>query len=128
VALLTTPNASGLYSRVRFFFTGQMSMFTDTAYAVGSGHITPLTVWQLEKVFTENAFIVLERQFNDTPFFPPRSFGDLAKILAWFFFRVFMFGTVGGQNILYALESQVPRERNSLAQKECVGVPTNSPR
>jgi len=43
VVLVTTPNVTGLYSRLRFFFTGQMAMFTDSAYAVGSGHITPLT-------------------------------------------------------------------------------------
>jgi len=37
--------------------------FTDAAYAIGSGRITPLTVWQLEKVFTENEFQVRERPF-----------------------------------------------------------------
>jgi 2-polyprenyl-3-methyl-5-hydroxy-6-metoxy-1,4-benzoquinol methylase len=40
IVLLTTPNASGLYSRLRFFFTGQMAMFNDDCYR-GSGHITP---------------------------------------------------------------------------------------
>src|SRR5438270_2049878 len=43
VVLLTTPNASGLYSRLRFFFTGQMAMFMEGAYAIGHGHLTPLT-------------------------------------------------------------------------------------
>jgi 2-polyprenyl-3-methyl-5-hydroxy-6-metoxy-1,4-benzoquinol methylase len=100
VILLTTPNASGLYSRLRFFFTGEMSMFTDEAYAA-SGHITPLTAWQLEKIFAENGVHVLERRFHDAPFFPPRGFGDLAKIVAWLVFRVFMFGIVGGQNVIY---------------------------
>jgi SAM-dependent methyltransferase len=107
VVLLTTPNASGLYSRMRFFFTGQMAMFTDGAYAIGSGHITPLTVWQLEKVFGENGMKVLERRFHDAPFFPPRSLGDIAKIVAWLVFRPFMFGTVGGQIVLYAVENAV---------------------
>jgi 2-polyprenyl-3-methyl-5-hydroxy-6-metoxy-1,4-benzoquinol methylase len=115
VVILTTPNASGLYSRLRFFFTGQMAMFTDRAYGIrrvsdGSfcrpvrgSHITPLTAWQLEKVFSESDLKVLERRFHDTPFFPPRSLGDLAKITAWLVFRMFMFGTVGGQIILYIL-------------------------
>lgn len=101
--ILTTPNASGVYSRVRFFFTGQMAMFTDDDYGPG-GHITPMTVWQLEKVFAEFGFTVLERGFHDAPFFPPKSLGDIAKILSWLVFRPFMFGTVGGQNILYVLK------------------------
>jgi len=64
VLLLTTPNASGLYSRLRFFFTGEMAMFTDSDYAIRTGHITPLTAWQLERVFSENDFKVLERRFH----------------------------------------------------------------
>jgi 2-polyprenyl-3-methyl-5-hydroxy-6-metoxy-1,4-benzoquinol methylase len=104
LVLVSTPNASGLYSRVRFFFTGQMAMFTDAAYSVGPGHITPLTAWQLEKVFAEYGFTVLERAFHDAPFFPPSSLGDVAKIVAWAAFRPFMFGTVGGQSILYVLK------------------------
>ena len=102
VVLLTTPNASGLYSRVRFFFTGQMAMFTDGDYGIG-GHITPMTVWQLEKVFCENGFTVIERRFYDSPFYPPRCLGHVAKMISWLVFRPFMFGTVGGQNILYVL-------------------------
>ena len=78
-------------------------MFTDDDYGPG-GHITPMTVWQLEKVFAEFGFTVLERGFHDAPFFPPKSLGDIAKILSWLVFRPFMFGTVGGQNILYVLK------------------------
>jgi 2-polyprenyl-3-methyl-5-hydroxy-6-metoxy-1,4-benzoquinol methylase len=105
IVLVSTPNASGLYSRVRFFFTGQMAMFTDNDYAIGAGHITPLTAWQLEKVFAEYHFKVLDRQFHDASFFPPRSSGDLAKIVAWSVLRPPMRGVVGGQSILYALET-----------------------
>ena len=104
VVLLTTPNASGLYSRLRFFFTGEMAMFNDDSY-VGSGHINPMTAWQLEKIFGENDMEVLERRFHDSRFLPPKSFGDLAKIVAWLVFRLFMYGTVGGQIILYVLKS-----------------------
>jgi len=109
--LLSTPNASGLYSRIRFFFTGQMAMFTDSPYAIGNEHITPLTAWQLECVFHENGFAVLERMFHDAPFFPPHSPGELAKIVAWAVFRPFMFGTVGGQCILYGVQSSSPGSR-----------------
>jgi SAM-dependent methyltransferase len=104
LVLVSTPNASGLYSRLRFFFTGQMAMFTDAAYKVGPGHITPLTAWQLEKVFMESGFVVLERRFHDAPFIPPKCLGDLAKIVAWVAFRPFMLGTVGGQSIMYVLK------------------------
>ena len=89
MVLVSTPNASGLYSRVRFFFTGQMATFADAAYSVGPGHITPLTAWQMEKIFMENGFTVVERAFHDTRFLPPRSLGDLAKVIAWTVFRPF---------------------------------------
>jgi 2-polyprenyl-3-methyl-5-hydroxy-6-metoxy-1,4-benzoquinol methylase len=108
ILLLSTPNASGLYSRVRFFFTGKMSMFTDEAY-VASGHITPLTAWQLEKIFAENDLTAVERRFHDAPFLPPRSIGDVAKIAAWLLARPFTFGTVGGQNILYVVRKGAER-------------------
>jgi len=63
-----------------------MAMFTDSAYA-DNGHITPLTTWQLEKIFSENDLKVLERRFHDAPFFSQRSSGDFAKIVAWLAFR-----------------------------------------
>lgn len=103
IVVVSTPNASGLYSRVRFFFTGEMAMFTDVHYGPG-GHITPVTAWQLEKMILENEFDVLERAFHDAPFFPPQSLGDVAKILSWAVFRPFMWGLVGGQNIMYVLK------------------------
>lgn len=103
VILLTTPNASGLYSRLRFFLTGQMAMFIDQSY-YEMGHITPLTTWQLEKIFMENNLDILERRFHDAPFFPPRALGDVAKLVAWAVFRPFMLGTVGGQCVLYVLK------------------------
>ena len=98
--ILTTPNASGLYSRLRFFFTGQMAAFTDAGYR-DVGHITPLTVWHLDKIFAENGLEVVRRRFFDGRFWPPRSFADLAKIGAWVVFRMFMRGVVGGQIVLY---------------------------
>ena len=103
VILITTPNASGLYSRLRFFFTGEMAMFSDQAY-IEMGHITPLTTWHLDKLFIENDLEVLERQFHGAPFLPPKFLGDIAKIIVWLVFRVFMFGTVGGQCVLYVLK------------------------
>ncbi len=83
-----------------------MAMFTDAEYSVGEGQITPITAWQLEKVFMQSGFSVLERAFRDTPFFPPRSSGDFAKLVAWAVFRPFMLGPVGGQCIIYVLKKQ----------------------
>lgn len=102
VIFLTTPNASGLYSRLRFFFTGEMAMFTDGSYH-DMGHITPLTAWHLDKLVIENNLTLLEQRFHDAPFFPPRSMGEVAKVFSWVLFRPVMFGTVGGQCILLAL-------------------------
>jgi SAM-dependent methyltransferase len=102
IIFITTPNASGVYSRIRFFFTGEMSMFTDGSY-YEMGHISPLTLWHLDKIFRENNLEVLEQRFHDAPFFPPICLGDVAKILAWAV-RAFMFGTVGGQCVLFALK------------------------
>jgi hypothetical protein len=67
------------------------------------GHITPLTAWHLDKLFTENDLEILERRFHDAPFFPPKSLGDVAKIVVWGVFRAFMFGTVGGRCVLSVL-------------------------
>ena len=105
IVLLTTPNASGVYSRLRFFFTGEMAMFSNDAYVV-NGHITPLTAWHLDKVIREQGFTVLRRGFHDAPFLPPRSSADLAKIIAWTCFRPLMFGAVGGQNLLFVLKNE----------------------
>jgi SAM-dependent methyltransferase len=96
ILILTTPNASGVYSRVRFFFTGEHAMFNDAAYE-WSGHITPVTAWTLDKAFRDTGFETVERTYHDAPFFPPRSSGDLAKIFSWVVLRPFMRGTVGGQ-------------------------------
>ena len=82
-----------------------MAMFTDAAYGIGHGHITPCTAWQLEKIFSENGMKIVQRRFHDAPFLPPKSSCDIAKIIAWLIFRPLMFGTVGGQNILYLVKN-----------------------
>jgi hypothetical protein len=41
---LTNPKCLKMYSRLRFFFAGQMAMFTDSVYT-DNGHITLLTAW-----------------------------------------------------------------------------------
>jgi hypothetical protein len=44
-----------------------------TAFALAAD--ISMTVWQLEKVFSENNMKVLERRFHDAPFLPTRSSG-----------------------------------------------------
>lgn len=57
------PSASLMSGVTQIHLANAFATFTDAAYAIGSGRITPLTVWQLEKVFTENEFQVRERPF-----------------------------------------------------------------
>lgn len=100
---LTTPDASGLYSRVKFLFTGRFAMFDDRTYS-DIGHITPLTVWQLEKCLAETGFEIAGRSdFDGTPHVP-RTIGDIAKKAAWAA-RPFMAGRVGAQNVLLVCRS-----------------------
>jgi SAM-dependent methyltransferase len=103
VLLFTTPNASGVYSRVRFFFTGRMAMFNDSEYEL-CGHITPVTLWQVRKMCEEIGLEIVELRFYDSPFLPPRGIRDLVKILSWIVFRPLMFGGVGGQTIICVMK------------------------
>jgi SAM-dependent methyltransferase len=98
IFLISTPNASGIYSRLKFFVTGRFGMFDDIQYH-GIGHITPLTHWQIEKMFSENDFdtIVIE-DFDATPK-KIRSIGDIIKRAVWLL-RPFMRGHVGTQHII----------------------------
>ncbi|THH38554.1 class I SAM-dependent methyltransferase [Aliishimia ponticola] len=98
--LISTPNASGVYSRFKFFVAGRFGMFDDFQYN-GIGHITPLTHWQLEKMFLENGFeLVLLDDFDATPR-RIRTLGDVIKRAVWLF-RPFMRGHVGTQHIIMA--------------------------
>ncbi|MHC4946202.1 MAG: class I SAM-dependent methyltransferase [Planctomycetota bacterium] len=102
ILFVSTPNASGLYSRMRFFFTGEMASFTDSDYR-GKGHMTPLTFWHLRNMFKELPLEIIENRFYDGPFMPPNSLGDVAKAFGWIFMRPLMFGKVGGSNLIFVL-------------------------
>jgi len=91
--ILSTPNASGLYSRLKFFFTGRFTMFDDRDYH-GSGHIRPLTYWEIGKILDENGFRIERTLFYDVTPILPRTAGDAIKRLSWIF-RPFMKGIVG---------------------------------
>jgi 2-polyprenyl-3-methyl-5-hydroxy-6-metoxy-1,4-benzoquinol methylase len=103
--LLSTPNASGLYSRIRFLLTGEFSSFDDTLYH-SIGHIRPITYWELEKILEESGFRILKVVFYDfTPFFP-KTLGDIFKKVSWLI-RPFMSGVVGTSDIIILAEKKV---------------------
>jgi SAM-dependent methyltransferase len=102
IVVLTTPNASGVYSRLKFLFTGEMAMFSDKDYE-GSGHISPITDWYISKILVETGFDVEHKSYCDEPFLPPRRLKDIVKIGCWLFGRPLMRGKVGGQSLILVL-------------------------
>jgi cyclopropane fatty-acyl-phospholipid synthase-like methyltransferase len=53
--ILSTPNIESSASVASFLRSGCFAWFSDDDY-VNQGHITPLSQWQMEKVFTEAGF------------------------------------------------------------------------
>lgn len=98
--LVSTPAASGLYSRVKFAVTGEFAMFNDETYD-SIGHITPITDWQISKMFDELKMTVVERVDYDGSAKVPRTLGDAAKIMIRAV-RPFMAGHVGRQVMAFA--------------------------
>jgi 2-polyprenyl-3-methyl-5-hydroxy-6-metoxy-1,4-benzoquinol methylase len=105
IALISTPNASSVYSRPRFMLTGQMASFTDLAYRT-IGHITPITKWQMEKMVGETGMEQLHFGFADASFLPPRSLADFVKIACWCLRPFMLGGPVGGQSMIVVLRRQ----------------------
>lgn len=54
--IITTPNISNVFSRIKFFFTGKFFLFSLEERK--SGHISPLTDWQLEYILKDNGFSI----------------------------------------------------------------------
>jgi SAM-dependent methyltransferase len=69
--VLTTPNVDSASSKASFIRFGTFFWFDDCGYEE-SGHITPLTQWQLNKTFTEAGFTFLWKG----------SFGDPLRLTA----------------------------------------------
>jgi ubiquinone/menaquinone biosynthesis C-methylase UbiE len=101
--VLSTPNASGLHSRVKFLVTGRFAMFDDTQYH-GIGHITPLTYWQLEKSLDEAGFTIRNVSFKNNYDLIPRTAGEVVKLAASTFLKPLVRGVAGGQCIVIAAE------------------------
>ncbi len=96
---LSTPNASGVHSRVKFLFTGKFAQFDEEQYQ-SIGHITPLTFWQLEKMLIEAGFEVQFVKFHNHHTLVPHTVGEVVKLMSSVFLRPFMRGVAGGQTII----------------------------
>ncbi|MGA8148701.1 MAG: methyltransferase domain-containing protein [Gallionellaceae bacterium] len=59
--VLSTPNVDTAASKASFIRSGSFLWFTEKDYE-GHGHITPMTQWQLHKVFTEAGFRFLWKE------------------------------------------------------------------
>jgi SAM-dependent methyltransferase len=98
VLLISVPNASGCYSRLKFFVTGRFCMFDDHQYE-DIGHITPLTHWQLSKMFEEAGLEVVGTADHDATAKRPKTLGDFVKWAARLL-RPLMRGHVGTQHLI----------------------------
>ena len=58
ILVLTTPNIDSTKSKLDFIIEGTFNMFRDTSYS-SSGHITPISSWQLFKIIQENKLKVV---------------------------------------------------------------------
>lgn len=54
--ILTTPNVTNIFSRIKFFLNGEFFTFGKKERASLYGHITPLPFWKLQQVLRENKF------------------------------------------------------------------------
>lgn len=101
--ILSTPNASGLHSRVKFLFTGRFAQFDDQQYNA-IGHIRPLTYWELDKILTEAGFAILAVSFHSNYDLIPRTLGEVVKLASSVLLRPFVQGVAGGQSIIMVAE------------------------
>jgi 2-polyprenyl-3-methyl-5-hydroxy-6-metoxy-1,4-benzoquinol methylase len=100
ILFVSTPDASGLYSRLRFFLTGEFAMFGDAAYK-SIGHITPISYWQMRKMLDENNLEIVQHLDYDGSATVPRTIGDAVKIIVRLL-RPILAGHVGRQVMAFA--------------------------
>lgn len=102
--ILSTPNASGLHSRVKFFATGRFAQFDDEQYNE-IGHIRPITFWELDKMLKEAGFEIGDTSFFDHYDNVPRTLGEIVKMAA-LLLKPLLRGTAGGQAIIVTATCQ----------------------
>lgn len=100
ILFLSTPDASGVYSRIKFLVSGELAMFSDAQY-FAIGHITPITRWQMGKMLNELELAVLESMDYDGSARIPRTLGDVVKRASLLFLPL-MRGHVGRQVMAFA--------------------------
>ncbi len=94
--LLLTPNVENPRSKAMFVRSGTFAWFTDRDYE-GHGHISPLTQWQLHKVFREAGFRIVWKG----------SFGESSTVFGWFS-RVGLFATL--VKLVSAIDGEMDKE------------------
>jgi SAM-dependent methyltransferase len=57
--ILTTPNITNIFSRIKFFLNGEFFTFGKRERESPRGHITPVPFWKLQQVLRENNFEIL---------------------------------------------------------------------
>jgi 2-polyprenyl-3-methyl-5-hydroxy-6-metoxy-1,4-benzoquinol methylase len=67
--ILSTPNIDSPRSILRFVTKGHFRQFSEDDYTL-SGHITPLSQWQIEKIIAEGKWIVKQFTSCGLPFEP----------------------------------------------------------
>jgi SAM-dependent methyltransferase len=97
---VSTPDASGVYSRIRFMLKVEFAMFSDLQYKT-IGHITPISYWQIGKMFKENKLEIVDQLDYDGSATVPRTLGDVVK-LASKALRTVLPGRVGLQTMVFA--------------------------
>jgi SAM-dependent methyltransferase len=66
IFLITTPNIESSHSRVTFLLRGRFEWFEEDHYH-SSGHLTPLTQWQLVQIARETGFDILSSDEGPLP-------------------------------------------------------------
>jgi 2-polyprenyl-3-methyl-5-hydroxy-6-metoxy-1,4-benzoquinol methylase len=97
---ISTPDVSGIYSRVKFFFTGEFAMFNEATYRT-IGHITPISHWQMIRMLKETELEIMEQIDYDGSFGIPRTAGDAVKLVSRCL-RPVLAGHIGWQVMAFA--------------------------
>lgn len=61
--ILSTPNVLTIFSRILFLLRGRFAGFLDVDFQE-SGHISPIPLWQLEKMANQIGFTIQTIEFN----------------------------------------------------------------
>ncbi len=63
VLILSTPNIANIFSRLKFFLTGEFFLFSPAERQ--SGHIRPLAFWEVKEILEKSGFRLQEIHTNN---------------------------------------------------------------